>query len=266
MNKLPSIMTALRSNLVFILAVPLFWLCFILLYKPFGIIQLLGMGEDMLHFNTTIIMCILLGVMIISRVLLMAIHRTLKLDWWKFFLWEASELLLMSLFMALYLTLMYHGAYTYFSMVGQCLFSLLIICIYPYVIFNLAFAYRGKLEEDTFYDDSLMRFLDSTQKLKLMIASSAVLYVEADENYVHIRYMEGEKQKDYPLRASMKSLEKLMQKHGLIRCQRSYYINPQHIKVLRRDKEGMISAELDVANQKPIPVSPKYYDNLAKWL
>ena len=194
MSKLPSIMTALRSNLVFILAVPLFWLCFVLLYKPAAIVQLLGMGADMLHFNTTIIMCVLLAVMIISRVLLMAIHRTLKLDWWKFFLWEASELLLMSLFMALYLTLMYRGAYTYFSMVGQCLFSLLMICLYPYVIFNVAFAYRSKLEENTLYDDSLMRFVDNTQKLKLMIASSAVLYVEADENYVHVRYMEGEKQ------------------------------------------------------------------------
>ena len=116
------------------------------------------------------------------------------------------------------------------------------------------------------FDDSLMRFYDNTQKLKLMIASSAVLYIEAAENYVHVRYMEGDHLKDFPLRASMKSLEELMQKHGLVRCQRSYYINPQHIKVLRRDKEGMISAELDIPNQKSIPVSPKYYDSLAKWL
>ena len=43
-------------------------------------------------------------------------------------------------------------------------------------------------------------------------------------------------------------------------------INPQHIKVLRRDKEGMISAELDVPNQKSIPVSPKYYEAVAKGL
>ena len=122
------------------------------------------------------------------------------------------------------------------------------------------------LEQDNVFDDSLMRFYDNTQKLKLMIASSAVLYIEAAENYVHVRYIEGDHLKDFPLRASMKSLEELMQKHGLVRCQRSYYINPQHIKVLRRDKEGMISAELDIPNQKSIPVSPKYYDSLAKWL
>ena len=172
----------------------------------------------------------------------------------------------MSLFTALYITLMYQGEYSYFYIVGQSLYALLIITIYPYVIFDVSFAYVSKLEENTIYDDSLMRFVDSAQKLKLMIASSAVLYIEADENYVHIRYMEGDKQKDYPLRSSMKSLEELMQKHGMIRCQRSYYINPQHVKVLRRDKEGLITAELDVPNQKSIPVSPRYYDSLAKWL
>ena len=266
MSKLPSVMTALRSNLVFILAMPVFCLSFILLYQPTSIVKLLDMGKGMLNFNTTIVMCIVLGVMIISRSVLMVIHRSLKMDWFKFIIWEIGELFTMSLFTALYVTLMYHGQFPYFYIVGKCLFSLLLIMIYPYVVFNLAFAYEAKAEDSTLYDDSLMRFVDSTQRLKLMIASSAVLFVEADENYVHIRYVEGDKQKDYPLRASMKSLEELMTKHGMIRCQRSYYINPQHIKVLRRDKEGMISAELDVPNQKSIPVSPKYYDSLTKWL
>lgn len=266
MGKLPSIMTALRSNLTFILAIPAFWLLFVLLYQPTSLVGLLNMDDMMLNFNTTIIMCILLGVMIISRSVLMVIHHTLKMNWWKLAVWELTEILTMSLFTALYLTLMYQGEFTYFQMLGQSLFYLLVILIYPYMIFNLAFAYVAILEQDTIYDDSLMRFVDSTQKLKLMIASSAVLYIEADENYVHVRYMEGEKQKDFPLRASMKSLEDLMQKHGLVRCQRSYFINPQHVKVLRRDKEGMISAELDVPNQKSIPVSPRYYDSLTKWL
>ena len=168
--------------------------------------------------------------------------------------------------MALYLTLMYKGTYPYFHVVGQSLYALLIICIYPYVIFNLSMAYMAQKEEQATYDDSLMRFVDNTQRVKLMIASSAVLYIKAEENYVHIRYMEGDRPKEYALRASMKSLEELMHKHGLIRCQRSYYINPQHIKVLRRDKEGMITAELNTPQAQSIPVSPRYYEELAKWL
>lgn len=265
MNKFPSIMTALRGNLSFVVALPLFWLSFVLLYQPQMWVKLLDMETASLNFNATIIMCILLGVVLISRGILLAVHNTLRMNWSRIIQWELCEVLAMSMFAALYVTLMYHGEYPYFHVVGKCLYALLLTLVYPYLVLNLAFAYVGEKEKEV-YDDSLMRFVDNTQKLKLMIASSAVLYVEADENYVHVRYMEGERVKDYPLRTSMKSLEELMQKHGLLRCQRSYYINPNHIKVLRRDKEGVISAELDVPNQKSIPVSPKYYETIAKGL
>lgn len=266
MNRFPSIMTALRGNFSFVVALPVFWLSFVLLYQPQMWVNLLNMPTTSFNFNATIIMCILFGVMLISRGILLAVHRSFDMSWSKIIQWEVCELLVMSMFTALYITLMYHGQYPYFNMVGKSLLGLALTMIYPYLVLDLAFAYVGRLEQDTAYDDSLMRFVDNTQKLKLMIASSAVLYVEADENYVHVRYMEGERLKDYPLRASMKSLEELMSKHGLLRCQRSYYINPQHIKVLRRDKEGMITAELDVPNQKSIPISPKYYEAIAKGL
>lgn len=258
-------MTALRGNLSFVVALPLFWLSFVLLYQPQMWVKLLDMETASLNFNATIIMCILLGVALISRGILLAVHNTLRMNWSRIIQWELCEVLAMSMFAALYVTLMYHGEYPYFHVVGKCLYALLLTLVYPYLVLNLAFAYVGEKEKEV-VDESLMRFVDNTQKLKLMIASSAVLYVEADENYVHVRYMEGERVKDYPLRTSMKSLEELMQKHGLLRCQRSYYINPNHIKVLRRDKEGVISAELDVPNQKSIPVSPKYYEAVAKGL
>ena len=74
MSKLTPVMTALRSNLVFMLVIPVFWLSFVLLYQPMNLVNLLNMGGDKLNFNTTIIMCILLGVMIISRGVFMAIQ------------------------------------------------------------------------------------------------------------------------------------------------------------------------------------------------
>ena len=179
MSKLPTIFATLRSNLSFVVVIPVFWLSFVLLYQPSKLLDLLNMGDNMLNFNTTIIMCILLGVMIISRGVLMAIHHTLQLNWFKFMLWEVAEVMTMSLFTALYITLMYHGEYTYFFITGQCLYHLLLITIFPYIIFNLSFAYVSVLEQDNVFDDSLMRFYDNAQKLKLMIACSAVLYIEA---------------------------------------------------------------------------------------
>ena len=266
MDKFTANFGKLSSQLLYIIGLPIFFLSFVLLYQPSIVYPLLDMDKSMLNFNTTIIMCILLGVMIISRVLLLVVYRQVRFNWWRYLAWEIAEIITMSMFMGLYLTLMHQGRYSYFYIVGQSIYFILLISIYPYVIFNISLAYSGQKDESIAYDDTLMRFMDSTQRIKLMISSSAVQYIKAEENYVHICYLEGERIKDYPLRASMKSLEELMRKHGLIRCQRSYYINPKHVKVLRRDKEGMISAELNNSQIRPIPVSPRYYDELAKWL
>ena len=266
MEKLPKIFGSLKYNIIYILGIPVFCLGFVLLYKPHSVVALLEMGRDMLSFNTTIVMCILLGVMILSRVLLLCLYRQLQMTWLKYAAWEVAEIVSMSLFSALYISLMYHGDFSYFWVLGWCAFYLFFITIYPYIIFDLAIALAGKNSENIPQDDSLMRFMDSTQRLKLMIAPSAVLYIAANENYVNICYLDGERLKEYALRSSMKALEPMMQKYGMVRCQRSYYINPQHVKVLRRDKEGMINAELDTPNVKAVPVSPKYYDALAKWL
>ena len=142
--------------------------------------------------------------------------------------------------------------------------SFTILC-YPYILFALLIAHIQPDEVEV-SEEYLVRFTDNTGRLKLVIAHDVILFVEAQENYISIHYMEGEKLKAYSLRQSMRGIEELMEKHGIIRCQRSYFVNPQHVKVLRRDKEGFIQAELDVAQSKSVPVSPKYYEQLSKLL
>ena len=64
----------------------------------------------------------------------------------------------------------------------------------------------------------------------------------------------------------MKSIDEICQDNGLVRCHRSYYINPSHVKVLRKDKEGVILAEIESTNNIRIPVSKTYYNHLAELL
>ena len=64
----------------------------------------------------------------------------------------------------------------------------------------------------------------------------------------------------------MKALEELCQENGLVRCHRSFYVNPSHIKVLRKDKEGIVYAELDAKDVMHIPVTKRYYDHLSEML
>ncbi|MBQ4476560.1 MAG: LytTR family transcriptional regulator DNA-binding domain-containing protein [Bacteroidales bacterium] len=217
-------------------------------------------------FNTTMLFCILFGVLLISRLLLYVLRRFFVPTWLAYSLWIFGEVLVASLFMALYVTLMYHGEYPYFDVVGLCLFFNLIVLSLPYVIISLSVVASEANDVGEPSEGGLIRFHDNTQKLKLVVAADAVMYVKAEENYVRIKYLENGVIKDYVLRNTMKSLEPTLQKYGMVRCQRSFFVNPKHVKVLRKDKQGVVVAELNVSGADTIPVSPKYYDALERLL
>ena len=81
-----------------------------------------------------------------------------------------------------------------------------------------------------------------------------------------IHYLENERVREFLLRNSMKSLETLADRHGLVRCHRSSYVNPRPIKVLSRNKEGVIIAEMIEDSLMRIPVSKQYYAHLSELL
>jgi len=226
--------------------------------------QFLNAGQELATVNTLILTSILLGTQCISRLLMAWMGRRDRLSWWQYALWVLAEIFVFSCFAALYMALIY-GTFGYFPALAECLRMAFTTISYPYIIFALLLTCIRPDKEIT-TEENLVRFADSTGRLKLVIAHDVILYIEAQENYVNIHYMEGEQRKEYSLRQSMRGIEELMEKHGIIRCQRSYFVNPRHVKVLRRDKEGFIQAELDVTGSQPVPVSPKYYEQLSKIL
>ena len=266
MTKIPSSVLSVPTMLLHILVIPVFFLCFVLLYQSDWMVEFLsmGIGSNRLAFNVLMLMCILIGVLCASRIPMTACRRHLHLTWFPYVLWTLAEIVVFACFAALYMALMY-GNYGYFPALGECLLLAIATIAYPYVIINAVVCAAQPDEVETAEED-LVRFADNTGRLKLVIAHDVLLYIEAQENYVNIHYMEGEAAKEYSLRQSMRGIEELMEKHGIVRCQRSYFVNPRHVKVLRKDKEGMIQAELDIKNIKPVPVSPKYYDQISKVL
>ena len=55
--------------------------------------------------------------------------------------------------------------------------------------------------------------------------------------------------------------ENLTNDSPLVRCHRSYIVNLDKVKVLRKTKEG-IFLELDTDNTSDIPVSKTYYERV----
>ena len=81
--------------------------------------------------------------------------------------------------------------------------------------------------------------IDSLRKL--------VLYIQSEENYLKICYLENGELKFCILRSSMKRVEDLCSGHGLVRCHRSYFINKHRVKALQKEKDYTY-AVLDVVN------------------
>lgn len=263
MTKIPASILSVWTMLVHVITIPVFFLGFILLYESQWMVKFMSIGHGVV-FNALMLTCILIGVLCAVRIPLTAVRNRPHLTWWQYSLISFAEIVVFSCFAALYMALVY-GNIGYFPALGHCLRMAFAILPYPYIIYAILFALI-RPDEPMAAEEDLMRFADNTGRLKLVIAHDVILYIEAQENYVSIHYMENSQMKEYSLRQSMRGIEELMEKHGIIRCQRSYFVNPRHVSVLRRDKEGMIQAELDITTAKPVPVSPKYYEQLSKML
>lgn len=264
MKKVPHSMLSVNTLLLHVIGIPAYFLGFLLIYRSQWMVKFLDAGRDQMIFNTLMLTSILIGVLCISRIPATVMRRDVRFTLWQYGLWSIGEIIGFSGFAALYMALIY-GDYGYFPALGVCLRMNFAVLPFAYAIIDLIMAllYPDEAEPQ---EEDLIRFTDNTNRLKLVIAHDVILYVEAHENYVSIHYLDGEKHKEYTLRQSMRRIEDMMVKHGIVRCQRSFFVNPRHVALLRRDKEGMIQAELDTKPGLQVPVSPKYYEQLSKML
>ena len=92
------------------------------------------------------------------------------------------------------------------------------------------------------------------------------MFIKSEDNYVQIHYLDRNRIRKFILRSSMRALEEDLAKHGLVRCHRSYFINPAFIKIVHRDESGLIVAQLKQESLESIPISRKYQDKISMLL
>ena len=256
-------------QMIYAVVLPLFFLSFTLLYNPFDIKGYYSFGTFIPGVHLVLLSSIILVCCALTRTCLHFILKHNALLWWQYGLWCLGEMVLTALFFALYTALFKGSEGGFFAVLPQCLKFACLTLAYPYAFLILAGAVRRKDEDlrrkDEPADNTIVRFHDEHKRLKLSIAPSAILYVNSEYNYVKIHYLDAGRVRDFVLRASMKSLESL-DCRSLVRCHRSYFVNPEHITVLRKDPQGLIFAQMNIPDVDPVPVSKQYYDSLSALL
>ena len=264
MSLVPRLFRRFIPQLLHMIVLPLFVFTFTLVYRPLGVNHLIG--SEFFGVHVTIATCIVLVSVIIMRVLYYFLP--LRLNYTLYTLWCVGEILFMSFFVALYLWLVLDKPAPYFDIMMYSFKYLFCTLPIPYSILALSIRVydSNSVAQSAEESQKRMRFYDVSHNLKFVITSGSVLYIGADENYINIYYIDNGKVRCYVLRNSMRSVDEVCLSNGLVRCHRSFYINPSHVKVLRKDKEGVVYAVLDADDVRDIPVSKKFYNNLADLL
>ena len=257
------------SQLVYIILLPAFFIAFCLIYNPFDIQTLYQVGGHLYPYHLLMLTCILIGTLGVSRSIFFVLNRHIDFQWWEYAAWCILEVLAAAFFFALYTSLFYDGELPYFMALSKCITFLYLILIFPYLLLSLLNIIQNQSSSLLLRDadgNVLVKFYDEHKALRLTIVASAILYISAESNYIKVHYLDGDKATVFILRNSMKSVEPIAAKYGLVRCHRSYYVNPRYIKVLSRSRYGVIKAEFSHDGVEPVPVSKLYYQALANLL
>lgn len=266
MAEIPNIFRRFIPQLLHVIVLPVFFFVFILVYRPLDAQNLLGTTHFGVHI--TLLSCIIL--LSITLIRLLYYFLPLKINYTLYVFWCLLEIVFVSFFVALYIWLALFPATPYYEVLTDSFELVSLTLVIPYSILGVSLRVWQYHEREIYASEpsaqKRMRFYDEKHNLKLVLTPQSILFISAEENYVNIHYTENDKVRNYVLRSSMRAIEESCLENGLVRCHRSFFINPSHVKVLRKDQEGVVYAELDAPDLRHIPVSKRYYENLSNLL
>jgi hypothetical protein len=249
----------------------LFALAFINIYSPFGFDRWLKQDDIQLNdlqlfLYSSLVILTGMTVIVLSRILMYHATRKKKLNYFQYSLWIFCELTSMAAFYTLFVKFILQDHRDFTDIATITLKNTTLVLLLPYSVLWLYFAYREKTKEleelsasptPKTLTDKMMPFYDENGKLKFSVLLDDLLYLEASDNYVSIYYLNSDKVSKYMVRNTIKNMEQKLSNYAIIRCHRSYLVNFNKVKILKREKDGLF-LELNTPTELTLPVSKTY--------
>jgi hypothetical protein len=265
---IPSYLNEKHNIVRLIIFTSLFALVFINIYSPFGADRWFNVTR--LEFFTYSSLIILTGVLVvvISRVIMYHVSKRYSILTWQYLLWIFGEILSMALSYAVFEKFLLRDARLFTDIVKVSSRNTALVLLLPYSVLWLYFSWRDKKEQIERLADvqalssssrNMIPFYDDKGMLKFSVKKENLLYLESAENYVSICYINKDKISKYLLRDTLKKIEETFAGTEIVRCHRSYMVNFEKVKVIRRDRDGL-KLGFDNPMVADIPVSKTYID------
>jgi hypothetical protein len=267
---IPSYLNTIKNIISLIGFTSIFALVFINIYSPFGVEKWFDLTD--LEFFTYSSLVILTGVMVvvISRFVMYHVSRNFTINIWQYLLWIFSEILFMALFYAIFEKHVLKDPRLFTDLVKISARNTVLVLLLPYSASWLYFSWRDKKEQIERlaenlpvqdYPRDMIAFYDEKQILRLSVKKETLLYIESEENYVSICYLDNNKVVKYLLRETLKNIEERFSGTELTRCHRSFIVNFDKVKIIRKENDGL-KLGLDTPVSIDIPVSKTYVDTV----
>ena len=285
MTPIPSFVYKKANNIAMIIFVPIFALLFIVIYRPFnfeyidedaGLLTKLNISRDVLVMLITIgFILIGMAVVAISRWIMALYTRTHAISYVSYIMWVACEVLIMAFIFtvsALFTDTNKSFSTLFYNSLVKTFFMLLI----PYVMCYIYFIWQERVaqlrsirerlaEDENALQAAYVQIFDEKGELRLSVRREHLLLLESADNYVCVWYINNSAPKKILVRNTLTRIAKELETTHIQRCHRSYIINLDLIKVMRREKEG-IYVEFGMDGVPDVPISKTYLDSINKWL
>lgn len=268
---IPAYLYSKRNIIRLILFTSLFALVFINIYSPFGVEKWFTLTR--LEFLTYSSLVILTGVLIvvISRIIMYHLCRRKVINLWQYLLFIFAEIMLMALFYALFEKFVLKDFREFNEIVEISAKNTALVLLLPYSVLWLYFSWHEKKEQIERMaamqslpggaGRDMLPFYDDRSVLKFSVTKENLFFLESAENYVSICYLNKGRVSRFLLRNTLKKMEESFAGTNIIRCHRSFMVNFDRVKVIRKDKDGLM-LEFDDPQAADLPVSKTYVENV----
>jgi DNA-binding LytR/AlgR family response regulator len=198
-------------------------------------------------------------VVVVSRIVMYHLSKRRQLNYWRYVLWVFLEILVMAFVYSIYVKFILSDPRDFMEIASLSMKNTSLIILLPYTILWLFFSWQDKShklqeleEQDTTPTNTknvMIPFKDEKGTLRLSVQNADLLYIEAADNYVTIHYYFGEKVQKFMVRNSMRYYEEQFKGSNIIRCHRSYMVNLDKVRIIRKEKDGL---HLEIDSKPPI--------------
>ena len=261
---------------------------FIAIFRPFNIYESLDflIEKNLSHYITStedafflaLASAVLLGTIMVfgSRVILVK-SSSFNPTYRGFLIWCLIEFVIVALGITIWSSAIFYRDPTSFfrlfiDVLGRtsCILSIPYVFCWLYIVIVDKASQLKALRESIDNDQSARLkaytlFYDEHNEMRLSVKREDLILIESADNYICVWYMNNGQIKKSMIRNTMKRVAEQMRDSNVQRCHRSYMINMDRVKILRRDKEGVF-IEFGIDGIADIPISRTYIDNITKWL